>query len=65
MADNPALRGGQDRTRIALGEEHEVRYWTQALGVTREPLSEAVGAVGHEANNVRAYFERESSKAGA
>ncbi|HVJ02955.1 MAG TPA: DUF3606 domain-containing protein [Sphingomonas sp.] len=64
MVDNPALRSGQDRTRIALEQEHEVRYWTGELGVTREQLAEAISAVGNQANDVRSYFEREANRTG-
>ena len=34
-------------------EEHEVRYWTHALGVSREELEAAVREVGVSANAVR------------
>ena len=54
MADDPSKRGAQDRSRIAMHEEHEVRYWTQALGVTKEQLAEAVQRVGNSAERVRA-----------
>lgn len=53
MADNPNLRGGRDRERIALGQEHEVRYWTETLGVTRQELETAVREVGNDAGAVR------------
>lgn len=56
MVDNPALRGEQDRSRIAMHEEHEVRYWTHHLGVTREQLQSAVDAVGHSAAAVREHL---------
>jgi len=56
MADDMNNRGPQDRSRISLGEEHEVRYWTQALGVTREQLAAAVQAVGSSADRVRAHL---------
>ena len=56
MVDNPALRGKQDRTRIAMHEEHEVRYWTHHLGVTREQLQAAVDAVGHTTDAVRKFL---------
>lgn len=52
MVDNPDLRGPQDRSRISLEEEHEVRYWTEKFGVTREQLKEAVDAVGHSVDKV-------------
>jgi hypothetical protein len=46
MSDNTTLRGDQDRTRINLEQEHEVRYWTKELGVTAEQLREAVQRAG-------------------
>lgn len=51
--DDPSKRGPQDRSRISLHEEHEVRYWTEALGVTREQLAAAVAKVGDTAHAVR------------
>jgi hypothetical protein len=56
MVDNPALRGQQDRNRIAMHEEHEVRYWTHHLGVTRDQLQTAVNAVGHSTAAVREFL---------
>jgi hypothetical protein len=53
MSDDLKNRGPQDASRINLQEEHEVRYWTQALGVTREQLEAAVRAVGVSADAVR------------
>ena len=45
--------GASDRNLISLGEAHEVRYWTKALGVSEERLREAVQRVGHSAAKVR------------
>jgi hypothetical protein len=56
MPDNMTDRGPQDRARISLGEEHEVRYWTQALGVTKEQLAAAVQAVGESVDRVREHL---------
>ena len=53
MSDDLTKRGQQDRSRIAMQEEHEVRYWTQALGVTREELQALVDRVGNSAAAVR------------
>ena len=53
MSDDLKNRGPRDASRINLQEEHEVRYWTQALGVTREQLAAAVQAVGVSADAVR------------
>jgi hypothetical protein len=46
MADDLKNRGAQDRSRVNVHEEHEVRYWTQKLGVTKEQLVAAVGKAG-------------------
>ncbi len=47
MADDKTLRAPQDSSRIALGEDYEVAYWTKHFGVSREELERAVGAVGN------------------
>ena len=46
MPDNPNIRGDGDRQRINVDQEHEVRYWSQKLGVTAEELRTAVRDVG-------------------
>ena len=56
MPDDRTNPGAQDRSRISLTEEHEVRYWTQALGVTKEQLATAVQAVGRSADRVREHL---------
>ncbi len=53
MADNPRLRGKADRSRINLNEPHEVRYWTEALGVNEECLKDTVEQFGNRAKDVR------------
>jgi hypothetical protein len=52
MADDKTARGAQDRSRIAMGEDYEVEYWTGKFGVTREELQKAVDAVGNSAEAV-------------
>jgi hypothetical protein len=56
MSDDMNKRGAGDRKRIALGEEYEVRYWTQKLGVSREQLEEAVRAVGSSPEAVEEHL---------
>lgn len=56
MADDLTNRSGPDRLRINVHEEHEVRYWTQELGVSREELTLAVQAVGVIAADVRKHL---------
>lgn len=56
MSDDLKNRGEQDRIRINAHEEHEVRYWTKELNVTREELERAVKAVGVMAADVRKHL---------
>jgi hypothetical protein len=56
MADDLSKRGPQDATRIIVNELHEVRYWTQALGVTEAQLRSAIAAAGVEVRDVRVYL---------
>jgi hypothetical protein len=52
MADNPATRGEPDRSRINVNQEHEVRYWSEKLGISADELREIVGEVGPMADAV-------------
>lgn len=56
MTDNTADRGPEDRSRISLGQDHEVRYWTQRFGIDEEALREAVEDVGHSVQDVEQYL---------
>ncbi len=56
MSDDLKNRGAQDRARIAMGELHEVQYWTRELGVSKEQLQQAVNAVGSSAEQVRQHL---------
>jgi Protein of unknown function (DUF3606) len=47
----------QDRTRISLLEPHEVQYWADKFGVSKERLSEAVRKVGHSVEGVSRYLK--------
>lgn len=58
MADDKTQVGGQDRKRIALSEDYEVRDWMESFGVSKEKLIEAVNAVGDRAEDVREYLNR-------
>jgi hypothetical protein len=52
MADDLSKKGPADRSQISLLEPHEVQYWADKFGVSKERLSEAVGKVGHSADAV-------------
>ena len=56
MADDKSKVGGQDRTRININEDYEVRDWCRALGVTEDELRRAVAAVGDQADKVRTHL---------
>jgi hypothetical protein len=58
MSDDTSLRSAQDRSRIALGEEHEVRYWTNKWDISRDELADAVKAVGNSAAAVARHLGR-------
>lgn len=51
--DDLSKKGQQDRSKINMHEEHEVRYWTKHLNVTKEELQRAVDKVGNSAAAVR------------
>lgn len=58
MPDNKTKIGPQDSSRINVNEEHEVKYWTKALGVTKEELSKAVEKVGTSADAVKKLLKK-------
>ena len=59
MADNLQDRGAQDRARVNINEEHEVRYWTEKFGVSEEDLIQAVSIVGVSAEEVGRYLKKD------
>lgn len=52
MADDKTNRGPQDRSRINLSEDYEVRYWTDKFGISTAQLEEVVKEVGVSATAV-------------
>ena len=56
MSDDKTIRSGQDRERINVNEDYELRDWAKSLNTTPERLKEAVQAVGDRAEKVRAYL---------
>jgi hypothetical protein len=56
MPDNKQDRGVQDRSRIDVSEDYELRYWTKELGVIPEALKSAVQKVGPTAKAVREHL---------
>lgn len=58
MADAKIIRGPQDRSRVAMGEDYEIDHRTGKFGVSRERLQGAVDAVGNRADAVERYLTR-------
>lgn len=58
MADNKNIRGPQDRKLISLSEDHEIRYWTESLGVSEARLRESVKEHGNSAEKIRAALNK-------
>lgn len=57
MSDDKSKSGGQDRTRINLGEDYEVRHWARKFGVTPDQLKAAVQAAGNDAKAVEEHLK--------
>ena len=53
MSDDKSRTGGQDRTRISLLEDYEVRDWAAKFGVSEKALRDAVARVGDKAEDVQ------------
>jgi len=58
MSDDLTNRGPQDRARINVNEDHELRYWTKELGVSEQQLKEAVKAVGVSVEAVKEHLRK-------
>lgn len=52
MSDDKTQTGGQDRKRVSLSDDYEVRDWSAKFGVSEERLRAAVGKVGNMADDV-------------
>ena len=57
MSDDKTKTGGQDRTRISVSEDYEVRDWAKKFGVTADELKAAVKSVGNDAKAVEAHLK--------
>lgn len=59
MPDDTSKRGGQDRERISLNEDYEVKDWSRKFGVSTGELVNAVEQVGNHAKDVQDFLERQ------
>jgi hypothetical protein len=56
MSDNKSKAGKQDRERINVNEDYELRGWSKKFGVSPEELKKAVQKVGSSAVAVRKHL---------
>jgi hypothetical protein len=56
MSDDKTKSHGQDRQRINVHEDYELRDWAKSLNTTPDRIKEAVQAVGDRAEKVREYL---------
>lgn len=56
MVDDKTKRGGQDRTRIDVSQDYELRDWAEKFGVSKEQVRAAVKAVGDRAADVEKHL---------
>ena len=61
MSDDLSNRNMPDNRRINLTQEHEVRYWTEKLKVSRADLEQAVKAAGPMVAAVERYLQGEKA----
>ena len=62
MSDDKTKSHGQDRERINVHEDYELRDWSKSLGVSQDELKKAVAAVGDRAEKVREYLKNNGQK---
>ncbi|KAA9176468.1 DUF3606 domain-containing protein [Delftia sp. BR1] len=62
MSDDKTKTGGQDRTRIDVNEDYELRDWSKKFNVTPEQLKAAVKAVGTSSAAVEQHLKQSIRK---
>ena len=58
MSDDKTLRTPADAQRVNVGEDYEVRHWTDKWNVTPQQLRAAVDKVGVMADDVERELRR-------
>lgn len=58
MADDLKQTGKPDDSRIDVDQQHELGYWSDKLGVSREELRKAVQAAGPMVKDVQRHLNR-------
>ena len=60
MADDLKQTGKADNARINIEQDHQLRYWSEKFGVSREELQSAVAEAGPLVKNVREHLQHRS-----
>jgi Protein of unknown function (DUF3606) len=58
MADDRKQTGRQDDNRINVDQDHELVYWSEKFGVSRDELRKAVQAAGPMVKDVQRHLNR-------
>jgi hypothetical protein len=58
VMSNLTKRASPDRSKIDVEDENQVKYWTKALGISKDDLLEAIDKVGNAAATVRKELQR-------
>jgi hypothetical protein len=56
--DDKTKTAPQDASRINIGEDHEVQYWTRKFGCSKQQLQAAVDKVGVSPDAVERELKR-------
>jgi len=56
MSEDSGKRGGQDRKRINVHHDYDLRNWSRKFGVSKQDLKDAVRAVGNDAADVERHL---------
>jgi hypothetical protein len=62
MPDDKSKASGQDRERIDVDQDYELRNWAKVLKTTPDRVKEAVRAVGDRVHKVRDYLKSDRPK---
>jgi hypothetical protein len=58
VMSNLTKRASPDRSKIDVEDENQVKYWTKALGISKDDIFEAIDKVGNAAATVRKELQR-------
>jgi hypothetical protein len=58
MSDDKTKKGGGDRSRVAAGEDYEVRYFAEKHGITPDQVRDLIKRHGNSRDKLEAAAER-------